>query len=59
MFKLTNQSTVDRTIFECNYIPYTPQSLSTVNGETKQVYNLPKIYTKKIVQFIRSINTVS
>ena len=38
MFDLSLKDAVDRPIIKCDYVRYTPHSLSLVNGENNQIF---------------------
>ena len=38
MFKLTEKYEIDRKIFKCDYIRYSPREISTINTPNSQIY---------------------
>ena len=43
MFKLNERYEVDRKVFKCDYIQYSPSEFSTINTANSQIYfNLPR-----------------
>ena len=49
MFSLSQKHAVDRPILTCDFIRYTPPSLSNVNGENNQIFfDIPREGISKI-----------
>ena len=52
MFKLSQEHVVDRPIFKCDYIRYTPAFLNIANGDNNQIFfDVPREDSAKLVEY--------